>query len=324
MDGKKITVGSMFAGIGGICLGFKQSGFKIIWANEKDAAACRTYRNNFGDSYLVEGDIKSIDKSFIPQFDILTAGFPCQPFSLAGPHKGFEDKRGNLFFQIIDVAKHVQPKIIFLENVANLIDHDNGKTFITMFNALSELNYTLRYQNLSADQYGNTPQTRNRAYVVAFKDELMCEKFTFPEPIELTVDIFDVIKRDVKQKEIYYYRPQDRIWDYLINVVKRTDSIYRVHDSGVHLAKNRTCPTLTASMGTRNDRVPIIIDQFGYRKLTVSECLSFQCFPEGFSFPKGTTIQDAYKQIGNSVCVTVIRRIAEQIRAVVEGTNEVK
>lgn len=324
MSKQKITVGSMFAGIGGICLGFKQSGFEIIWANEKDAAACRTYRNNFGNSYLIEGDIQNIDKSLIPKFDILTAGFPCQPFSLAGPHKGFEDKRGNLFFQIIDVAKHVQPKIIFLENVANLIDHDNGKTFITIFNALSELNYTLRYQNLPADKYGNTPQTRNRTYVVAFKDELMCEKFTFPEPVKLSTGIFDVIKRDIQQKEIYYYKPQDCIWDYLISVVNRTDSIYRVHDSGIHIAKNQTCPTLTASMGTRNDRVPIVIDEFGYRKLTVHECLEFQCFPKDFSFPNGTTIQDAYKQIGNSVCITVIRRIAEQIRAVLEETNEVK
>lgn len=321
MSNKHITVGSMFAGIGGICLGFKQSGFEIVWANEMDPAACRTYRNYFGDSYLVEGDIRRIDKNAIPQFDILTAGFPCQPFSLAGPHKGFDDKRGNLFFEIVEVAKQAQPKIIFLENVANLIDHDNGRTFITIFNALSELNYVLRYRNMPSNEYGNTPQTRNRTYVVAFKNEVLCEKFKFPEPIEQTLGIFDVIKRHVRQKDIYYYKPQDRIWDYMVERVKRTDSIYRVHDSGIHLAKNQTCPTLTASMGTRNDMVPIVIDNFGYRKLTVRECLEFQCFPKDFSFPLGTTIEEAYKQIGNSVCVTVIQRIAEQIKRVMEDED---
>lgn len=104
----------------------------------------------------------------------------------------------------------------------------------------------------------------------------------------------------------------------MVSKVKRTDSIYRVHDSGIHLAKNQTCPTLTASMGTRENRVPIVIDNFGYRKLTVRECLDFQGFPKDYSFPTGTTIQQAYAQIGNSVCVPVVRRIAEQIKAVLE------
>ncbi len=105
-----------------------------------------------------------------------------------------------MFFQIIEVAKIVHPKIIFLENVANLIDHDNGKTFITMFNALSELNYVLRYRNISVHEYGNTPQTRNRTYIVAFSDELMCEKFCYPEHIKLTTNIFDVVRKDVRKK----------------------------------------------------------------------------------------------------------------------------
>lgn len=324
MQNKKvITVGSMFAGIGGICLGFKQAGFDIVWANEIDSAACKTYRHNFGNDYLVEGDIYRIDKMTIPKFDVLTAGFPCQPFSLAGPHKGFEDQRGNLFFQIIEVAKAVEPKIIFLENVANLIDHDNGKTFITMFNALSELNYSLRYRNISANEYGNTPQTRNRTYVVAFKDEMMCQSFAFPNPIELTTDIFDVIDIHTKQNEVYYYSKNDPFYPYLTSKVKRKDSIYRVHDSGIHLAKNRTCPTLTASMGTRKNMVPLIIDDFGYRKLTLRECLDFQGFPKDFYFPKSITIEDAYKEIGNSVCVPVVNRIAEQIYKVLLGRGNI-
>jgi len=318
MSDKKYTVGSMFAGIGGIDIGFKQAGFDVIWANEMDSAACCTYKHNLGGAHLVEGDVRKIDKSKIPKFDVLVAGFPCQPFSLAGPHKGFEDKRGNLFFQIAEVVQLVQPKVVFLENVANLIDHDDGKTFITMFNALSSLNYVLRYRNMPSNEYGNTPQTRNRTYVVAFREASLCDRFEYPAPIELTTKIFDVIRRDVRQKEIYYYQETDSFWNYMTERVKRRDSIYRVHDSGIHLAKNQSCPTLTASMGTRENMVPLVIDNFGYRKLTVRECLDFQGFPETFSFPIGTTLKDAYKQIGNSVCITVVRRIAEQIKRVLE------
>ena len=322
---KTFTVGSMFAGVGGICLGFQQAGFKIVWANEKDAAACKTYRHNFGDGFLVEADIKKIDKTKIPKFDILTAGFPCQPFSVAGPHKGFDDVRGNLFFQIVEVAKIVEPTIIFLENVSNLIDHDNGRTFITMFNALSEIGYVLRYKNLPANKYGNLPQTRNRTYVVAFKDERMCNMFQYPDEVDLTTEIFDIIDKHTKQKDIYYYTDEsDAFYKYMITRVKRKDSIYRVHDSGIHLAKNNTCPTLTASMGTRANRVPILIDDFGYRKLTVRECLDFQGFPKEYSFPSETTIGQAYKQIGNSVCVPVIKRIAEQILKVMEENYEIQ
>lgn len=315
-DSNYFTVGSMFAGIGGICLGFIRAGFTVVWANEIDAAACKTYRRNLGDHYLVEGDIRKIDKSTIPTFDILTAGFPCQPFSLAGPHKGFEDKRGNLFFQIIEVASIVKPRFIFLENVSNLIDHDDGKTFIAMFNALAELDYTVKYRNLPANEYADLPQTRNRTYVVAFRDETDCQKFRFPDPIPLSTDIFDVIDIHKKQRDFYYYTPTDPFYPYAVRSVKRKDSIYRVHDSGIHLAKGRTCPTLTASMGTRKNMVPLLIDDFGYRKLTIRECLDFQGFPKNYTFPNTITIEDAYKQIGNSVCIPVIERVAKEIMRV--------
>lgn len=319
-NSRPYSVGSMFCGIGGIDIGFLQAGFRIVWANEKDHAACNTYRHNFGDETLVESDIKKVDKTTIPHFNILTAGFPCQPFSVAGPQKGFADARGNLFFQIVEVAKEAKPQIIFLENVSNLIDHDNGRTFIAMFNALAEIGYLLRYRNLPANEYGNTPQTRNRTYIIAFKDEMMCERFQFPEPQKLTTSIFDIIDRSERQKDQYYYLKTDPFYEYMASRVKRTDSIYRVHDSGIHLAKGQTCPTLTASMGTRDNRVPIVIDDYGYRKLTIRECLDFQGFPKEFEFPKGTTIQEAYKQIGNSVCVPVIERIAIQIRKLLEET----
>ena len=159
---KDYTVGSMFAGIGGICLAFKQNGCKLVWANEIDKYACKTYQLNFGDEYLVEGDIQKIDVEQIPKFDILTAGFPCQAFSSVGLLQGFEDPRGNLFFETARVIKAVKPKVVFFENVANLVKHDEGRTFEVICNTLKDLHYHITYQVMNAKEYGNLPQQRNR------------------------------------------------------------------------------------------------------------------------------------------------------------------
>ena len=167
-----LKVGSLFVGIGGIDLAFEQEGYEILWANELDSDACKTYRYNFPDTVLSECDI--------PDFDILTAGFPCQSFSVCGNRKGFADERGNLFFEIMRIAEAKKPKIIFLENVANLTEHDNGKTFNRIHNELSERDYYIRYLIADACNYG-IPQHRTRTYIVAFKDYEMCNGFRFPE-----------------------------------------------------------------------------------------------------------------------------------------------
>lgn len=314
----RLTVGSMFAGIGGICLGFKQEGFEFVWANEINHKACQTYRKNLGSDYLVEGNIRTIDKSLIPEFDVLTAGFPCQPFSVAGIQRGFDDDRGNLFFQIAEVIDRVRPRIVFLENVSNLINHDNGRTFLIVYSSLASFGYAVKYRVISSDEYSDIPQTRSRTYIVAFRDYEDCQKFQFPERCDNTRDIFDIIDVHDKKDEEYYYRPGDRFYNDVVNTVNRTDSIYRVYNSKIHIAKNRTCPTLTASMGTRYNGAPIIRDDFGYRRLTVKECLDFQGFPASFCFPSDQQIHDMYTQIGNSVSVPVIRKIAHQIRQAIE------
>ena len=129
----------MFAGIGGIDLGFEQAGYKIVWANEIDKYACRTYRLNFGEDFLVEGDIQEVSTDTIPDFDVLVAGFPCQAFSSVGLQKGFEDPRGNLFFETARVIAAKQPTAVFFENVANLVKHDNGNTLATILSTMEEL-----------------------------------------------------------------------------------------------------------------------------------------------------------------------------------------
>jgi len=191
-----MKIGSMFAGIGGMCLGFNQAGSEIVWANEIDSFTCKTYRCNFGDSYLKEGDICSVDKTLIPNIDILTAGFPCQSFSVMGKQKGFADPRGAMYFEILKVIDEKQPPIVLLENVKNLVGHDNGKTFLTIYNTLAERGYGVKYALLGADKHGNTPQIRDRIFLAAFKDYEQMEKFQFPNEITLDVTINDIVKRN--------------------------------------------------------------------------------------------------------------------------------
>ena len=303
---------SLFAGIGGICLGFKQAGYDIVWANEYDAAACKTYRHNFGDSYLVEADIRKVSVEDIPDFDVLTAGFPCQPFSIAGRQKGFEDKRGNLFFEITRIVDAKRPKVIFLENVPNLMEHDEGRTFLVIFNSLAQFGYSVYYKVMAANEYGNLPQIRKRIYIVAVREDISHRLYQHPEPTELTLHSSDIIHRSERQNDVYYYN-DTKMFDYLADKMKDRNAIYRITDTEVRWTKNQMCPTLTANMGTYPDRVPVVWDDFGIRKLSLRECLAFQGFPKEFYFPNTITIDDAYKQIGNSVCVPVIRRIASQI-----------
>lgn len=307
------SVCSLFSGIGGIDLGFIQAGFDIVWANEMDAAACRTYRHNFPNTNLIEGDIKRIATSDIPDCDVLTAGFPCQPFSIAGLQKGFKDRDGNLFFEITRIIDAKRPKVVFLENVPNLMEHDDGKTFLVIFNGLAQFGYTVYYRVLASNDYGNLPQIRKRIYIVAIREDISNRLYQYPEPMKLTLKSSDIINRSVKQHDIYYYT-EGKMYDRLVAHMKDRKAIYRITDTEVRWTKNQMCPTLTANMGTHKDRVHVVWDDYGIRKMTLRECLDFQGFPKEFYFPNTITIDDAYKQIGNTVSVPVIARLATKIK----------
>lgn len=308
-----MRVCSLFSGIGGIDLAFQQAGFEIVWANEFDRDAAKTYRHNFGGDHLVERDIKSVITEDIPDFDVLVAGFPCQPFSIAGKQKGFDDPRGNLFFEIARIVKDKRPSVIFLENVANLLQHDDGKTFLTIYNALVPFGYTFKYRVMDAIEYGNVPQHRTRIFIVAFLDNDKCERFEFPDKIKLTVKLNDILVRSTKHDASYYYTDSSVYYEDLKRIVTDKAALYKIYDSGVSAKAHYVCPTLTANMGTFPDRVPIIRDDYGIRKITPYECLALQGFPKEYRFPK-IPMASAYKQCGNSVVVPVIRRIAENIK----------
>lgn len=313
-----IDVVSLFAGIGGICLGFREAGFQICWANEKDHAACETYRHNFGDSYLVEGDIRKIDTQTIPDAAVLAAGFPCQSFSLGGTQKGFADPRGTMFFEVIRAAAAIKPKVIFLENVENLMEHDNGRTFQTIYASLVELGYYIHYRAMATHEYANIPQTRRRIYIVAFSDLEMSKEFQFPDPVPLTKSAIDLIDTSEKKPEIYYYSDDTEFDRYIQGSVTDRRFLYRVFNGSIRKLTNGKCPTLTASMTTPKNAA-VLRDNYGVRRLTLRECLKFQGFPKNYYFPKAIRIVDAYKQIGNSVSVPVVQKIAEEIKKAIEA-----
>ena len=248
---------------------------------------------------------------------MLVAGFPCQPFSIAGRQKGFEDKRGNLFFEITRIVDAKRPKVIFLENVPNLMEHDEGRTFLVIFNSLAQFGYSVYYKVMAANEYGNLPQIRKRIYIVAVREDISHRLYQHPEPTELTLHSSDIIHRSERQNDVYYYN-DTKMFDYLADKMRDRNAIYRITDTEVRWTKNQMCPTLTANMGTYPDRVPVVWDDFGIRKLTLRECLDFQGFPKEFYFPNTITIDDAYKQIGNSVCVPIIYYIAKKIQEVLD------
>lgn len=306
-----MIIGSLFSGIGGIDLGFEQAGFEIAWANEKDTAACKTYRLNIPNTNLIEEDIRNVNPEELSDIDVLAAGFPCQPFSVMGYQRGFKDPRGNLFFEIARFIDAKMPRFVFLENVQNLIEHDNGKTFLVIYNTLAQFGYSVKYKVINATDV-NIPQNRARIFIVAFRDIEDCDCFSFPEPVPLEATIEDIVDRRVKHDDIYYYGFESRYFKQLNAKIVDKTGIYRIDDSGIATRKWDICPTLKANMGNYHDRVPIIRDDFGIRKLTPIECLAFQGFPKDYNF-KGISLEDAYKQCGNTVCVPVIEQIAKNI-----------
>ena len=306
-----IQVGSLFSGIGGIDLGFEQAGFEIAWANDMDASACKTYRHNFPNTHLIESDVRDIDPRTLPDIDVLVAGFPCQPFSIMGYRRGFKDPRGNLFFEISRFIDIKRPRVVFLENVRNLMEHDNGKTFLVIYNTLAQFGYSVKYKVINATDV-NIPQNRARIFIVAFLNIEDCDSFAFPEVMPLEASVEDIIDRSVKHDDIYYYGSSSRYFKELDAKIVDKTGIYRIDDSGVATRKWDICPTLKANMGTYPDRVPIIRDNFGIRKLTPMECLAFQGYPKDYAF-KGVSLESAYKQCGNTVCVPVVRSIADNI-----------
>lgn len=307
---------SFFAGAGGIDIGFKQAGFDVIFANEIDEYASKSYKLNFEDE-LVTRDINKLIMKEIPKHDVLLAGFPCQAFSIAGYRKGFEDERGELFFSVLKIIKNKKPKAIFLENVKNLVSHDGGNTFKVIIDALEANGYYAKYKVINAKDYGDLPQNRERIYIVAFSSKRACEKFKFPEPIKMKKTVYDVIDFVNKVDDKYYLSEKNfKHIEKLRAEATEEGVIYQWRRQYVRENKSGVVPTLTANMGMGGHNVPIILTQYGLRKLTPHECFNVQGYPEDYKIDSSQADSRLYKQAGNSVAVPVIKRIALEINKV--------
>ncbi|MDA3967234.1 MULTISPECIES: DNA cytosine methyltransferase [Helicobacter] len=304
-----MLLGSLFAGIGGIELGFKNAGVNTTWAVEIDSKACETYRANF-KNLIVNDDINNVALEKLNKVDIISAGFPCQAFSVAGYRKGFNDERGNVFFGILRYLEHFKPKVVFLENVKNLKTHDKGNTLKIILQELEKLGYFVKHEVLNTAKYGNIPQNRERIYLVGFLDSKAYKKFKFPKEIPLTKNIQDLLDKKVSDE---FYYTHTKYYDILKENMKNKNTLYQWRRHYVRENKSNLCPTLTANMGTGGHNVPLVIDNKDIRKLTPRECARFQGFSDSFILPSTLSNASLYKQIGNSVSVGVIEAIANKI-----------
>lgn len=318
-----MRVGSFFSGVGGIDIGFEQTKqFTTVYANELDKFAVETFDTNFKKVGLQadHGDIYDVNPDDIPDFDVMLAGFPCQPFSVAGKREGFLDTqgRGEVYFEVERIFKAKQPEVIFLENVKNLMTHDKGNTFKVIYQSLVEAGYHVRYEVLNGSVHGNIPQNREWIYIVAFKDADKALDFEFPKEVALTTTVRDVIAFDEKQEDKYYYTPsRHKIYDALAADVLADDHIYQWRRKYVRRNMSGVVPTLTANMGTGGHNVPIIHAKHGIRKLTPRECFNVQGFPDDYELPDSVSDSQLYKQAGNSVVIPVVKRIADEILKVI-------
>lgn len=313
---KKIKHGfrtiDLFAGIGGIRLGFEDAGFTTVFSNDFEPKCKETYDLNFKYSKLIVEDIRKIDIDDLPPFDFILGGFPCQAFSIAGYRKGFNDEkgRGNLFFDIARIIEARKPEGFLLENVKNLKGHDGKKTFKIIEEVLTNLGYYLKVKVLNSMEYGNIPQNRERIYIVGFKKKEYSDNFRFPDPVKLTKSVVDLLQEDVPEKYFYNGKP---LYERIKDSVTEEGKVYQWRRKYVRENKKGVCPTLTANMGMGGHNVPIIKVKKGIRKLTPLECARIQGFPLDYKLPN---ISDAalYKQVGNSVSVPVIKAIAKQVK----------
>ncbi len=312
-------VASFFGGVGGIDLGFEQTKkFSTVYINEFDKNAQETISVNFPDVRLDRRDIHEVKAEEVPSTDLIVGGFPCQAFSIAGYRKGFEDERGDLFFELLRIIKFHKPRAIFIENVKNMVTHDHGNTFKVIREALTLNGYYIKWKVMNSKNYGDIPQNRERIYIVGFLSKNAFDKFKFPEEIELKKTLKDVIDFDTLEEEKYYYRKGVQpFYDKLAEDVLSQESVYQWRRQYVRENKNGVVPTLTANMGTGGHNVPIILTKNGIRKLTPRETFNVQGFPKDFKLPNISNGQ-LYKQAGNSVVVPLIKRIANRIANALE------
>jgi DNA (cytosine-5)-methyltransferase 1 len=310
-----------------VCRAFVDEGFEVVWANEKDQFAAKTYRHNFPDTDLYEKSIEelSVVADRLRRVDVLIGGFPCQPFSMAGAKGGFDDPRGRLFFQIIRLLREFgpqRPHILLLENVTYLLAHDNRRTFARIAQEIQQAGYwfmpNTNCATLNTRIHTEIPQNRERLYMAALSWEVFDEnRFEFPQRVENTKNYREFLDLTGRADDWFYF-PEDSKWRRMFQesmAAGDPDRVYHLRRHYVREIKAFQVPTLTAHMGDGGHNMPVIRDDWGIRKLTPEECLRLQGIQDGtITFPPDVSRSQRYKQIGNAVTVPLVRKLASECR----------
>jgi DNA (cytosine-5)-methyltransferase 1 len=326
---RSIKVGCLFAAIGGFCRAFQEVGAKVVWANELDPFATQTFRENFPAVRHLHKPIQtlSVRSDKLDAVQILTAGFPCQPFSAAGDKKGFKDERGLLFLHIIRLLKEFgddRPELLLLENVQYFRNHDRGRTFRRVQTEIQNAGYWFSDKDarvLNTTEYTRIPQNRQRIFMVAMRsDRFQRHTFAFPEPSPARAlrQVREFLDLKRKGDAALYFTKASQYLPLFVDAIREggPDSMYQLRRSYVRQNMSGQCFTLMANMGDGGHNVPVIKDRWGIRKLSPRECARFQGYDDSwFKIPVGISRSQIYKQLGNSVTVPLVIRLAENCLA---------
>jgi len=327
-----VKVGCLFAAIGGFCRAFEQVGATVAWASEKDKFATQTFKLNFPNIRCIERDIQnlSVHGDRLEPVDILTAGFPCQPFSVAGEKLGFQDERGLLFLHIIRIIREfgrAKPKMLLLENVKNLKHHDKGRTFRRIQSEIQKAGYWFTERDtqiMHTAFHTDIPQNRERIFMAALScDHFSSNTFEFPKPFAepRLRTVFDFLDLEGKAGSWYYFKPENRYYPLFKKAIDEggKEAIYQLRRNYVRRNMSGMCFTLMANMGDGGHNQPVIKDRWGIRKLTERECARLQGYKDSWlRFPKTMSKVQAYKQIGNSITVPLVVKLADRMLAQLE------
>jgi DNA (cytosine-5)-methyltransferase 1 len=302
------------SGTGAFNIVLSKYGAECVFSNDYDKSSEKINNSNKLCDNFVYGDINILVLNKIPAHDILTAGFPCQPFSIAGERKGFEDIRSNVFKTILHILKIHKPKIIILENVKNLKTINNKQDYNLIKNSLIDLKYFIVDNILNTSLISGIPQNRERLYIIGFLDINIYNNFDLNFPLVNKKNISDFLEKDIPDK--YYYTNKYKIYNLLLEYVTEHISkniVYQYRRTLVRQNKNNNVPTLTANCGTGGHNVPIILDNKGIRKLTPRECFNLQGFPSNYILPTDLSDGKLYKLAGNSITINVLELIIKKI-----------
>ena len=308
----------LFAGTGAFTLALEKSNkFKCVFTNDMMECSKKIYELNNPTHTFTLKDLNTINVSDIPSHNLLCGGFPCQPFSIAGEKKGFDDKRSNVFWKIVEILEKHNPEIIILENVKNLKSHNKGNTYKIIEKKLQEIGYHIKTAILDTDKITNIPQHRERIYILGFRDKEKYDKFNFEFPEQEQGKICDMLEENVDDK--YYYSDRFKVFDEIEKGITKNISenvLYQYRRFYVRENKSNCCPTLTANMGGGGHNVPLLKDDKGIRKLTPRECFNLQGFPKDYKLPD-VCDSALYKLAGNAVSVPVVNLIVNKLKGII-------